>query len=273
VTGTEPGALTGAVAVVTGATRGIGRAAARELGRAGASVVVVGRSGAAPSDPRLAGTVDDSVADLAALGVDAIGVQADLTDPDQTQAIVDRTLDWRGRCDILVNNAAYTSNGPIMAVPWRRWHTAFRVQVVAPLQLCHGFVPGMVERGAGRVLNVSSGSSLSLTPGLGLYSTSKLAMERWSEYMDLELGGQGVAFNTLRVDRIVATEGFRHVLETQGEDVATGGQGMAAVMTSEEAAGHVLWLVSRPTGWSGHTVGFADISALGGPPSPQRANG
>jgi citronellol/citronellal dehydrogenase len=265
--------LDGAVVVVTGSTRGIGRATAMALGRAGASVVVVGRSGRDAPGARLPGTVEEVVAALGAEGADSLPVQADLNDPDATQQIVERTLGWRGRCDVLVNNAAYTSNGPVMQVPWRRWQTAFRIQVVAPLQLCHGFVPGMVERGAGRVLNVSSGSSLSLTPGLGLYSTSKLAMERWSEYMDLELWGQGVAFNTLRVDRIVATEGFRHVLETQGEDVATGGQGMAAVMTSEEAAGHVLWLVSRPTGWSGHTVGFADISALGGPPSPQRANG
>lgn len=273
MTATEPGSLKGAVAVITGATRGIGRAAARVLARGGAAIVVVGRSGEAPSDPRLSGTVDEAVSELTSQGVDAIGVRADLSDPEQTQAIVDQTLDWKGRCDILVNNAAYTSNGPIMTVPWRRWQTAFRVQVVAPLQLCHGFLPGMVERGSGRVLNVSSGASQSLTPGLGLYSTSKLAMERWTDYMNLELGGQGVAFNTLRVDRIVATEGFRHVLDTQGEAVATGGQGMASVMSSEEAADHILWIVSQPATWTGHTVGFADISALGGPPAPQLSNG
>src|SRR6516225_7152952 len=102
--------LDGAVAVVTGSTRGIGRAVASALGRAGADVVVVGRSGSASPDPRLPGTVDEMV--------------------------VERALAWRGRCDVLVNNAAFTSNGPIMSVPWRRWQKAFRVQVVAPLQLC-----------------------------------------------------------------------------------------------------------------------------------------
>jgi NAD(P)-dependent dehydrogenase (short-subunit alcohol dehydrogenase family) len=265
--------LTGAVAVITGATRGIGRAAATALGRAGASVVVVGRSGHTSSDPRLSGTVESAVAELTALGIDALGVQGDLSDADQTQAIVDQTLAWRGRCDVLVNNAAFTSNGPIMMVPWRRWQKAFRVQVVAPLQLCHGFVPGMLERGSGRVLNVSSGASQAMTVGLALYSTSKLAMERWSDYMELELAGQGVSFNTLRVDRIVATEGFYHVLNTQGEDVATSGQGMSSVMSSEEAADHILWLVTQPTSWTGNTVGFADIAALGGPPAPQLANG
>lgn len=257
--------LQDAVAVVTGATRGIGRAAAAALGRVGARVVVVGRSGQDAPDPRLPGTVEEMAATLRSAGVDALPVQADLTDPDATQEIVDRTLDAYGRCDVLVNNAAYTSNGPIMQVPWRRWHTAFRVQVVAPLQLCHGFVPGMLERGEGRVLNVSSGASQALTSNLGLYSTSKLAMERWTDYMQLEVGGKGVSFNTLRVDRIVATEGFRYVLETQGEDMATGGQGLTAVMPTEEAAAHLVWMASQSVAWSGNTVGFADIAALGGP--------
>lgn len=255
----------GAVAVVTGATRGIGRATASALGRAGARIVVVGRSGGSAPGPTLPGTVERAVAELASEGVDALAVRADLADPEQTQHVVERTLDWHGRCDLLVNNAAFTSNGPIMTVPWRRWQTAFRVQVVAPLQLCHGFLPGMLERGSGGVVNISSGSSQSITPNLGLYSTSKLAMERWSEQMDLELCGRGVAFNTLRVDRIVATEGFRHVLETQGEDIATGGKGLASVMEPEEAAAYVAWLASRPQGWSGHILGFADISAMGGP--------
>ena len=257
--------LAGSVAVVTGSTRGIGRATALELGRAGASVVVVGRSGKDAPGPRLPGTVEEVAAALGAEGVDALPVQADLNDPDATQQIVERTLAWQGRCDVLVNNAAYTSNGPVMQVPWRRWQTAFRIQVVAPLQLCHGFVPGMLERGRGHVINVSSGASQSLTPNLALYSTSKLAMERWTDYMELEVGGKGVSFNTLRVDRIVATEGFEYVRETQGEEVATGGQGMAAVMSSEEAAAHLLWMATRPPAWSGNTVGFADLAGLGAP--------
>ena len=260
--------LDGSVAVVTGATRGIGRAVASALGQAGADVVVVGRSGQASPDPRLPGTVGEVVAQLAGKGVEALAVQADLSDPDQTERIVEQSLAWRGRCDLVVNNAAFTSNGPIMTVPWRRWQKAFRLQVVAPLQLCQGFIPGMVERGMGRVVNVSSGAATSLTPGLALYSTSKLAMERWSEYMSLELAGTGVAINTLRVDRIVATEGFQYVRETQGEDVATGGQGMSGVMTPAEAAAHLLWVVSQPTTWSGHSVGFADIAGAGGPSVP-----
>ncbi len=267
---TSPGGtpLDGAVAVVTGATRGIGRATAFALGRAGAHVVVVGRTSDASPNRRLPGTVEEVAAALKAEGVEALAVQADLSDPDQTAAIVERTIGWQDRCDILVNNAAFTSNGPILTVPWRRWQTGFRLQVVAPLQLCQGFFPGMMEKGAGRVVNVSSGASIAPVAGLALYSTTKLAMERWSDCLSMEAEGSGVVVNTLRVDRIVATEGFHHVLETQGVEIATAGRGMGDVMQSDAAAAHVLWMISQPLDWTGHTVGFEDIAAAGGPPVP-----
>ncbi len=260
----------GAVAVVTGATRGIGRATAEALGHEGARIVVVGRTSDHSADRRLPGTVEEVVAQLEAEGVEALAVQADLADADQTQQVIERTLDWHGRCDILVNNAAYTSNGPIMSVPWRRWQTAFRIQVVAPMQLCHGFIPGMLERSCGRVLNVSSGASRSVTPGLALYAASKRALEAWSDSMSRELAEGGIAVNTLRVDRIVATEGFEYVRQTQGEEVATGGGGMSGVMSTTEAAAHLVWLLRQPTDWTGHTFDFEDIAAAGGPPVPAR---
>jgi NAD(P)-dependent dehydrogenase (short-subunit alcohol dehydrogenase family) len=265
--------LSDAVAVVTGATRGIGRQAAFALGRGGARVVVVGRSSDAEPNAYLPGTVEETVAALEAEGIDARPVQANLADPDDTDRIIERTLDWYGRCDVLVNNAAFTSNGSILDVPWRRWQTAFRLQVVAPMQLCQAFVPGMLERGWGRVLNVSSGASQSDLAGLSLYSVSKLAMERWGEYMQLELGGRGVSFNTLRVDRLVATEGWQHTADTQGIDVATGGRGLSELLSAETAADHIVWMVQQPDRWTGQTVGFADIVALGGPPTPSFSGG
>jgi gluconate 5-dehydrogenase len=266
----EPPDLHGAVAVVTGATRGIGRQVAAAVGRAGARVVLVGRTGGDAPQAKLPGTLEEAVAQLTAEGIEARAVQADLSDAEATQRIVDDTLGWYGRCDVLINNAAFTSNGPLFEIPWRRWQTAFRLQVVAPLQLCQGFVPGMLERGSGRVINVSSGASQALTPNLALYSVSKLAMEHWGDYPPLAAGGRGVSFNTLRIDRLVGTEGFHYVLETQGEEIATAGSGLASVMTSEQAAEHFLWMAAQPFDWSGHTVGFDDITALGGPPTPAR---
>ena len=106
--------LQGAVAVVTGATRGIGRATAEVLGRAGADVVVVGRSTRENPSELAPGTLDDVVEELTADGIQSLGVQADLTVPEQVDEVVAKTLEWRGRCDVLVNNVAYTSNRPIL---------------------------------------------------------------------------------------------------------------------------------------------------------------
>jgi citronellol/citronellal dehydrogenase len=254
--------LDGAVAVVTGGTRGIGLATAGVLGRAGAHVVVVGRSTREHPHPLTPGTVEDAVDELRAAGIDALGVAADLTDPAQVPTIAEQTLAWRGRCDVLVNNAAYTSHGPVLQIPPRRWQMGFQVQVGAPLQLCQAFVPGMIERGRGRVVNVSSGASQSLLAGLAVYAVSKLAMERWSEYMDLELGGQGVSFNTLRIDQLVATEGWKLALERQGEDVATGGKGISEFVSPLECAEFIAWMVDQPVSWSGQTVGFEDLRSM-----------
>ena len=255
----------GAVTVVTGATRGIGRQAAIALGRAGARLVLVGRTRAAGPDAVLPGSLDEVAAALGAEGVEVRTVQADLTDAEQTQTVVDRTLEWYGRCDVLVNNAAYTSNGPIMEIPSSRWHKAMRTQVAAPLQLVQGLVPGMLERGMGRVVNVSSAAAASLASGLALYSVSKQAMERLTEYLHLEVGGRGVSFNVLRIDRVVATEGWQHVYDTQGEAVATMGGSVTDVVAPDAVALQIAWMVRQPSMWSGNVVGCGDVATLGGP--------
>jgi NAD(P)-dependent dehydrogenase (short-subunit alcohol dehydrogenase family) len=254
--------LDGAVAVVTGGTRGIGRATALVLGRAGADVVVVGRHTRERPHPHSPGFVEDAVEELTAAGIDALGVAADVSDQAQVATIVERTMEWRGRCDVLINNAAYPANGGLLEVPARRWQTGFQVQVSSPLQLCQAFLPGMFERGGGRVVNVSSGASQALLPALAMYSVSKLAMERWTEYMDFELGGRGVSFNTLRVDQLVPTEGWRLTYELRGEDAATGGKGLSEFVSPDESGEFLAWMVRQPASWSGQTVGFADLRQL-----------
>jgi NAD(P)-dependent dehydrogenase (short-subunit alcohol dehydrogenase family) len=201
-------------------------------------------------------------AELEAQGVETRLVQADLTDQDQTGEVIAKTLDWHGRCDVLVNNAGYTSNGPVLEVPSSRWQKAMRVQVVAPLQLVQGLVPGMLERGSGRVLNISSEAASTLAPNLALYSVSKLAMERLTEYLHLELGGRGVSFNALHVERLVSTEGWRYVYDTQGEEIANMGVPMSELVSPQQLGHQIRWLVEQPSSWSGHIVSCADVDAL-----------
>jgi len=253
------------VAVVTGATRGIGRATALELGRAGARVVVVGRTSASNPNPLFTGTLESVMAELAAGGAEARSVQADITDGASTQQVVDNVLEWYGRCDVLVNNAAYTSNGAILDVPWRRWERGFRAQVVGPLQLVQGFVPGMLQRGHGRVVDVSSAAASVLGPDVALYSVTKQAMERMTEYLHHELGGRGVSFNVLHIDVAVPTDTWRWVRDHEGADVATLGGTVADQMAPEVVGGQIAWMVTQPSSWSGNIVGCHDVVRLGGP--------
>ena len=257
--------LAGSVAVVTGATRGIGRATADVLGRAGARVVVVGRTTDDKPHPVFGGTVEGVVRELTDEGIEALGVPADLTDEAATQRVVDEVLRWQGRCDVLVNNAAFTSNGPILTVPARRWDKGMRAQVVTPLQLVQGFVPGMLERGTGRVLNISTEAATRLAPDVSLYSVSKQAMERLTEYLHYELGGQGVSFNAMRIDRGVTTDTWQYVYDTQGADVATLGGTVTDTMTPDAVARQIEWMLRQPSAWSGQIVGNVEIESLGGP--------
>jgi citronellol/citronellal dehydrogenase len=253
------------VAVVTGATRGIGRQVALALGRAGARVIIVGRTTDAKPNSLFGGTLESVTAQLTAEGIDAKAIQADITDGDSTARIVDEALDWYGRCDVLVNNAAYTSNGAILDVPWRRWERGFRAQVVGPLQLVQGFVPGMLERGYGRVVNVSSEAAAVLGPGVALYSVTKQAMERMTEFLHLELGGKDVSFNVLHIDVAVTTDTWLWVHDHEGADVATLG-GLVTEQVEPKIIGRqIAWMVRQPGAWSGNIVGCHEVARLGGP--------
>jgi NAD(P)-dependent dehydrogenase (short-subunit alcohol dehydrogenase family) len=258
--------LRGKVTVVTGATRGIGRQTALAAGRAGSAVVLVGRSRDGDTDQALPGTLESVAAELARIGALAKWVQADLTDPQSTATVIERTLEWFGRCDCLVNNAAYTSNGGILAIPWSRWEKGFRVQVTAPLQLIQGFVPGMLERGVGRVVNVSSDSAAHVAEGLALYSTTKLAMERLTDYLHFELGGRGVSFNALHIEIGVLTESWNWVVETQGAERATLGGAVTETTSPEQVGAQIAWMLTQPDDWSGRIIGCQEVATMGGPP-------
>jgi NAD(P)-dependent dehydrogenase (short-subunit alcohol dehydrogenase family) len=246
--------LDGAVCVVTGATRGIGRVTAQRLGAAGGHVVIVGRSTRERPDTFAPGTLEEVEAELLEMGTPVLPVQADLTDPAQVSTVVERTLKWRGRCDVLVNNAAYTSNGSILEVPPRRWQTGFQMQVTTPLQLCQAFVPGMLDRGGGRVLNVGTRAAREMIENLPLYGTTKTAAERMTLWWDFELGGRGVSFNVFRIDSVVTTEGWHVVLEQQGREIATGSYTSTEFVTPEECADIITWMVRQPASWTGHII-------------------
>lgn len=253
--------LAGRVAVVTGATRGIGRAVARSLARDGARLVLVGRSTAERPNSTLPGTLEEATDELRALGAEVHAVNADLGSEDDTERIVDETLATFGRCDVLVNNAAFMPSAPVMQTPPHRWLRILRINAVAPLQLCQRVVPGMLERGWGRILNVSSGASVGSPPDLFAYGSSKQCLDRLTVALDAELGGRGVAVNSVQVGA-VATEMHLYsatsgILERQGTGAVGTPFDPAAVAEAFRS------ILRRPGDYRGNVLTFDDLVGMG----------
>ncbi|MBG0826213.1 3-hydroxybutyrate dehydrogenase [Planomonospora sp. ID67723] len=170
--------LTGRRAVVTGAGSGIGRACARRLAEAGAHVVVV--------------DVDAEAAAKVAVEVAGIPVVADLSVPDFLDALPRELL---GGTDIVVNNAGFQHVAPVEAFPPEVFAKILKVMVEAPFLLARAVLPGMYERGWGRIVNVSSIHGLRASPYKSAYVTAKHALEGLSKVIALEGAPHGVTSN------------------------------------------------------------------------------
>jgi NAD(P)-dependent dehydrogenase (short-subunit alcohol dehydrogenase family) len=153
------GALKGQVAVVTGASRGIGEAIARRFAMAGAKVVVSARTVEA-DDHYLPGTITDTVDRIKAAGGEAIAVRADLASAEDRRHLIQAAEAAFGQVDILVNNAAITYFIPVEDFPEKRFRLMMDVQVWAPFELAQMVLPGMKERGHGWILNISSHAAI-----------------------------------------------------------------------------------------------------------------
>ena len=206
----------GRTALVTGASRGIGAALAAELARQGADVAVTART--LERHPTLAGSLNETAAAIEAAGRRAATVVADLADPDDRSRIVaDAEAGLGGPIDILVNNAAAAIYQPLAQMALKRRRVMFEVNVHAPLDLTQGVLPGMIERGEGWIVNLSSGSAVhrpgppfaesALGSTIGIYGASKAALNRMTNALAEELAGTGVRVNTVEPRAAVRSEG------------------------------------------------------------------
>jgi NAD(P)-dependent dehydrogenase (short-subunit alcohol dehydrogenase family) len=150
--------LHGKVALITGASRGIGKQVAVELGRRGASLVVAART--VEPQRRLPGTIGDTVAAIEAVGAQALAVQADMGVAADLERLVQEATERFGRIDVLVNNAAATATrswgAPLTELTREDWMAQFDVNLHAPYTLMRAVVPGMAERGGGRIVNLTT---------------------------------------------------------------------------------------------------------------------
>jgi NAD(P)-dependent dehydrogenase (short-subunit alcohol dehydrogenase family) len=182
----------GRVALVTGAGRGIGRAVAIELAAEGAQVALLARS---------LGQLDEAAEAVRAKGGIAAVLQADVADPGAVADATERATKELGAVDILVNNAAVVQPvGPTVTASPTTWSSAFAVNVDAPLHFAQALVPSMLDRGWGRIVNVSSGIAAhpGAMVGMNAYAATKAALEAHTLNLAAELAGSGVTVNVYR---------------------------------------------------------------------------
>lgn len=220
------GALAGRVAIVTGASRGIGEAIAVRLAMEGAKVIVSART-MEPGDHPLEGSVRETVARITAAGGEAHGIRCDMAKPEDRARLVEQAVATYGPIDILVNNAAVTYYIPTAEFPDKRLRLMFEVQVFGPIDLAQRVFPGMKERGRGHIIYISSGAALHprqpYPPGGGrggtVYGMCKAAMERFSTGFASEVYEDNVAVNAISPG-LVATPGtvFHKLVNEQNKD-------------------------------------------------------
>ena len=237
------------VVVVTGASRGIGRAIAVDFAKAGADVVVSARSTeAAPAE--LPGTIDETARLVEAEGRRALPVVCNVAKEEQVAALAEQTLAEFGRCDVLVNNAGISWPAPFHETPLKRWDLVMNVNLRGPVMCMHAFLPSMMERKSGRIINISSMLAEALLPGMFSYSVSKIALEKLSQYAGEELKPHGVAVNALRIELMIASEGW--VYQNPNADRSEWEKPEAASEAS-------LWLAVQPAGWTANVITIAEI--------------
>lgn len=202
--------LTGRVVLVTGASRGIGRAIARRLAAHGARAVVT-------ASPRSVAGLTDTCARIVADGGEAAWLAVDLADAAARADLVARAGRYFGPIDILVNNAAaITAYAPPSRIDLAARQTMFAVNVDAPIDLTQQALPAMQTCGWGRILNLSSDTTAQPAPthpgparfvhALAAYGASKCALERYGEGLAAELAGSGITVHALKPYRIARSE-------------------------------------------------------------------
>src|SRR4051794_19284723 len=187
--------LTGRAAIITGASRGIGRALALGLARAGCNIVVAAKS--TESTERLPGSIHTVAEEVRGLGVEALPVQTDVRGETQIEAMVARTREHFGRIDVLINNAGALWWKPLLETPAKRFDLVMAVNARAAFLCCRAVLPAMQERKWGHIINLSPPLDLSMVPGRIAYAISKLGMTLLTVGLAEEVREHNIAVNSL----------------------------------------------------------------------------
>ena len=210
------GKLDGRVAIITGASRGIGAEIARQFAAEGAKVICAART-LHEGDHPLEGSLEKTVEDIRQAGGEATPIPVNISLPEDCERLLEATRDTYSPVDVLVNNAALTYYIPVKDFPLNRWMRSWAVNFHAPFLLSQLALKDMIPRGSGSIVNISSASAVG--PGRGpyadadtdsggtCYGAEKAALERFSQGLAMEVYQYGISVTCVSPSLIVPTPG------------------------------------------------------------------
>jgi NAD(P)-dependent dehydrogenase (short-subunit alcohol dehydrogenase family) len=239
------GKLDGKVVIVTGASRGIGKAIAELFAAEGGKVVCTART-LREGDHPLEGSLETTVAGIKKAGHQAAAVTCDVSSEADCEKLVAETKRIYGPCDVLVNNAALTYFIPVKDFPPKRWMKSFQVNVHAPFMLSRLVLQDMIPRKSGAIVNISSGAAIG--PGRGPYKTDeimmgavcygaeKAALERMTQGLAAEVYSDGISVTCVSPSEVVVTPGtiYHHLVQTPNDGEPPEYMARAALLLATE---------------------------------------
>jgi NAD(P)-dependent dehydrogenase (short-subunit alcohol dehydrogenase family) len=203
--------LNGKVAIVTGASRGLGKAIAIGFAKEGANVVVAARTELESKE--LPGTINQTANEIKALGGEALPIRCDVTNEQSVNEMVQKTQDKFGHIDVLVNNAGVAFYRPVLETFLKRWELVIRVNLTGAFVCSKAVLPQMIKQNSGSIINISSLAADERDEGTvptGLaYAVSKAGLDRFTWGLATEVGKHNIAVNTVKPYAVVDTDGMR----------------------------------------------------------------
>lgn len=262
------GSLSGKVAIVSGASRGVGRAYALALAQAGAQVIALARS--VEGDPQVQGTLAELVATARDDGLEIAPLSCDLGDETSIAEVVQSVIARFGRIDVLLNNAIWPIRGfDLLDVPLEEWDETWRINIRGTYAMTRDVIRHMLTADGGSVINMTTASAQASQPGAAThgfpaYSITKAALERMTTYFATELADRGIAVNAISPGNVASymARGRDPELRFWGEPIVH----LARQRPADGITGQILHTYDYGRGWGPQLKGQgfwdADIARL-----------